>query len=275
LLDVARIDVSPDVYLDEIGEVVARFDQRTQDSGNRSYGVVVEGERHFVKTAGAPDDKRWHLDHAGRTALLHNAIELARSCSHPALPSLRNVFDSPHGPALVYEWAEGELIRVRAARRDDPESSFQRFRRLPSDEILAALDTVYDLHRELAARGWIAGDFYDGTLIYDFDRRVMHVVDLDSYHRGPLTNEVGRMFGSTRFMAPEEFQLGAPIDERTTVFTLGRTAAVLLADGTLDRGPFRSSDALHAIVARACRDARDGRYASVAAFVEAWRAARR
>ncbi len=41
LLDVARIDVSPDVYLDEIGEVVARFDQRTQDSGNRSYGVVV------------------------------------------------------------------------------------------------------------------------------------------------------------------------------------------------------------------------------------------
>ena len=43
------------------------------------------------------------------------------------------------------------------------------------------------------------------------------------------------MFGSSRFMAPEEFERGALIDERTNVFTMGRTAAVLLADGTLHR----------------------------------------
>ena len=77
-------------------------------------------------------------------------------------------------------------------------------------------------------------DFYDGAMIYDFDRHRVHAIDLDSYHMGPFTNRMGRMFGSTRFMAPEEFELEATIDERTTVFTMGRTAAVLISDGSLD-----------------------------------------
>ena len=88
---------------------------------------------------------------------------------------------------------------------------------------------IYDVHRRLAERGWIACDFYDGSVIYDFDRGVPHLVDLDNYQPGPFVNDMGRMFGSTRFMAPEEFTRGARIDERTTVFTMGRAAAVFLA----------------------------------------------
>ena len=81
---------------------------------------------------------------------------------------------------------------------------------------------------------------------------------------------MGRMFGSTRFMAPEEFELGARIDERTTLFSLGRAAALFLSDGTLDRAPFRASDALYQVVAQACAPAPDQRFASVADFFSAW-----
>jgi serine/threonine-protein kinase len=140
---------------------------------------------------------------------------------------------------------------------------------------MGALDVVYELHAELAQSGWIAVDFYDGCMIYDFARREMHLVDLDNYRDAPSTNNMGRMFGSTRFMAPEEFELGAPIDERTTVFTMGRTAAALLSDGTLDRLPFRGSDALHEVVRRACRSDRSERFPSMAEFTAAWRHARR
>ena len=35
------------------------------------------------------------------------------------------------------------------------------------------------------AHGWIAVDFYDGCLIYDFDRRDIHIVNLEHYHRIP------------------------------------------------------------------------------------------
>ncbi|RKU07061.1 hypothetical protein C6502_17440 [Candidatus Poribacteria bacterium] len=81
---------------------------------------------------------------------------------------------------------------------------------------------------------------------------------------------MGRMFGSSRFMAPEELEWGARIDERTTVFTMGRTAAVLLSDGTLERRPFRGSDALYDVVRHACHDDREKRYGSMATFFAAW-----
>ena len=82
------------------------------------------------------------------------------------------------------------------------------------------------------------------------------------------------MFGSSRFMAPEEFERGARIDERTTVFTMGRTAAVLLSDGTLERRPFRGSNALYEVVRRACYEDPGKRYDSMAAFFAAWMDAR-
>lgn len=275
LLDVSPIDQPADAYLRAIGGVFAVFDSRTQDSGNISYGIQMGEERYFVKTAGDPDDLRHFLPHPARVTLLRNAVRMARDCDHPALPRLHQVIESPNGPLLVYEWLEGERVGVPGAEREDPGSSFQRFRNLPASEITRALDVVYNLHDVLARSGWIAVDFYDGSMIYDFARREMHVFDLDSYRDAPSTNDMGRMFGSTRFMAPEEFERGAPIDERTTVFTMGRTAAVFLSDGTLERLPFRGSDALYDIIRRACREDRRERFPSLAEFCDAWREARR
>ncbi len=270
LLDVENIEQTPDVYLNSVGNVFAVFDERSQDSGNISYGVQTAQGRYFVKTAGNPDDPNPFLSHSERVSLFRNAVRLRRSCDHPTLPSLYQVVESPHGPLLVYQWVEGELLRVEAAMRDDPRSTFQRFRRLPSHEIIRALNLVYELHHQLAQLGWIAVDFYDGCLIYDFPCRKLHIVDLDHYCEGPFINRMGRMFGSSRFMAPEEFERDAHIDERTTVFTMGRTAAVLLSNGTLEHRPFRGSDALYEVVRRACDSDREKRYDSMAAFFAAW-----
>ena len=274
LLDVERIEQAPDIYLNAVGCVFAVFDERSQDSGNISYGVQTPQGRYFVKTAGYPDDPNPFLSHSERVSLLRNAVRLWQSCDHPTLPPLHQVIESPTGPLLVYQWVDGELIRVDAAMRDDPQSTFQRFRQLPSHEIIRALDLVYELHHQLAQLGWVAVDFYDGCLIYDFDHQKLHIVDLDHYCEGPFINEMGRLFGSSRFMAPEEFERGARIDERTTVFTMGRTAAVLLSDGTLERGPFRGSDALYDVLRHACCDDLSERYDSVATFFAAWMDAR-
>lgn len=274
LLDTRRTEETPGAYLKAAGEVFAVFGEQTQDSGNISYGVRVGGERFFVKTAGRPDDPRPYSPHPIRVALLRNAACLSGGCDHPALPRLYNVIESPDGPLLVYEWVDGELLGVSRERRDDPHSPHQRFRRLPPEEILQALDVIFEVHHRLARLGWIAVDFYDGSLIYDFERGQVHLVDLDNYCQGPFTNEMGRMFGSTRFMAPEEFQLGAPIDERTNVFTMGRTVSVFLSDGTLNREAFRGTDPLYEVMRRACREGRDERFESMAAFCAAWAGAR-
>jgi serine/threonine-protein kinase len=206
--------------------------------------------------------------------ILRNAVRLSQSCSHPALPTLHRVIESPVGPMLVYEWRKGELLSAPRALRDNPTSSYQRFRSLPTPVILPALDTIFDLHRELSRLGWIAVDFYDGCLIYDFTTADLSIIDLDCYRPTPFTNAMGRMFGSTRFMAPEEFELGARIDEATNVFVMGRAAALFLGDGTLDFRAFRGSEALHRVVVRACQPERSERFASMAEFHDAWQTVR-
>src|SRR5688572_28558894 len=112
------------------GPVFAVFD--AQDSGNVSYGVEVAGQKYFVKTAGDPANRSCVLDHAARVALLRNAVDVARSCTHRCLPALQRVIESPAGPLLVYDWIAGELVGVPRARRDDPTSAYQRLRALPS-----------------------------------------------------------------------------------------------------------------------------------------------
>ena len=239
-----------------LGDVFTTFD--TQDSGNVSYGVRVGERRFFVKTAGRADDS----EHAARVARLRNAVAIATCCQHHALSVLDHVIESPSGPLLVYDWFDGELLGVSSARRDDPTSSFARFRALSPDVIAAALTTIYDLHAELARAGWVAVDFYDGCLMYDFALQELRVIDLDMYSRGPFTNTMGRLFGSTRFMAPEEFELGARIDERTTVFNLGRAAFVFLDE--------RGTTPQRAAATRACNPDSAARFATVADFLEAW-----
>jgi serine/threonine protein kinase, bacterial len=273
LLKIQMIAQSPADFLKSTSQVFAVFDERTQDSGNISYGVLAGARRFFVKTAGMPENSKAHLSHEQRVELLRNAVSFRRSVDHHSFPELLNVIDSPHGPMLVYEWIPGELIGVERSRRADPTSPFQRFRALPSSDLLTGLNVVFDLHRSAAELGWVAVDFYDGAMIYDFATKALRLIDLDNYRDRPFTNEMGRMFGSTRFMAPEEFELGAIIDEVTTVFTMGRVISVFLSDGTLEITPFRGGMSLYEVMIRACQPERIERFPSMESFHAAWLAA--
>lgn len=103
---------SPGDFLRSTGQVFAVFDERTQDSGNISYGVLAGARPFFVKTAGMPENSKAHLPHEQRVALLRNAVSFRRRVDHHSLPELLNVIESPHGPMLVYEWVPGELLGV-------------------------------------------------------------------------------------------------------------------------------------------------------------------
>ena len=273
LLNRKAIEQAPGDYLLSVGTIFAEFGAQTQDSGNVSYGVQVGGERYFVKTAGLVDDQHPLLDHPARVALLRNAVRLSASVSHPILPILRGVVESPSGPMLVYPWLEGELLGVPRESRNDPASALHRFRSLPSAVIQACLGDIFALHTVLSEAGWIAYDFYDGSLLYDFAAARLWAVDLDMYRDDPFRNDMGEMFGSSRFKAPEESQRGAFIDDRTTVFVMGRTVLVFLSDGTLNFEAFRGPRALFDVVVQACQPDRTHRFASMSAFYHAWLAA--
>lgn len=243
-----------------LGETFTIFDDRTQDSGHVSYGVeAADGRRRFAKTSGASDAR-----HPERVSMLLRAAELQVDVEHPGLVRLESVIEVDDGVVVVYDWFNGELLNSPRAERDHPDAPGSRFRALPAAEIAAALDVLIDLHVELEAAGWVSGDLYDGCLMYDFDHRQLKVIDFECYRRGTYVNDVGRMFGSTRFMAPEEFTLGCVIDSRTTVYNLGRMLAYYLP---LD-DPHPD---IAAVVAHAVAEEPQHRPQSLAAFQAEWR----
>jgi len=203
--------------LSALGTTFAVFDSRTQDSGHVSYGVQdAHGRRWFVKTSGDASDSPGGATNAQRRAALRRSAAVSIAVPHPGLIPTEHLVEAPDAVLLVSAWFDGQLLRSPPERRHDAAEPVNRFRRLPADEIGAALDVVVDLHVLLAAVGWTSGDLYDGSLLYDFDVKSIKVIDFEAYRKGPYRNEVGRLPGSTRFMAPEEHTFGATVDETHT-----------------------------------------------------------
>lgn len=265
VLDVDHLRVDPEAYLRERAEIFAAF--RQQDSGCHALGIALGDERWFVKFS----------VEARAVPSLERAVAFHRDVVHPAVIPLRSAIRTPSGLALVYPWVDGEVLYgapvTGPVKRLDPEGPHARFRSLSVTEILDALEAIFDAHLAVAAQGLVAVDLYDGCFIYDFQTRTVRLCDLDEYRPGPFVVQEQRLPGSRRFMAPEEFRRGAVIDQRTTVFNLGRTAQVLLDEGDLD-GRFRGGPRLAEVAGRATRDDPADRFACVADFLEAWRAAR-
>jgi serine/threonine-protein kinase len=83
LIEIKIIDQSPGDFLRSIGQVFAVFDERTQDSGNISYGVLASDRRFFVKTAGMPENSKAHLLHEQRSGVAQKCRLISPKCQTP------------------------------------------------------------------------------------------------------------------------------------------------------------------------------------------------
>ena len=72
-------------------------------------------------------------------------------------------------------------------------------------------------------------------------------------------------WGSSHFMSPEEFSLGAVIDEITNVYAMGATAFALFSDS--NRSPEKWPD----VVKWAVSDERGERQQSIRQLIKEWR----
>lgn len=264
-------------FLKQFGEVFSVFDE--QDSGNISFGVDTGIEKLFVKYAGAKT-----IDYSGDPGevveRLKKAMPLYDALRHPFLIELRDHFCVNEGYAGIFTWFPGECMHAHWAfspqeKYSHPDSPSYRYKHLPLERLLKSLDVIYAFHEHVVRKGYVAIDFYDGSILYDFSQHCTKICDIDCYDKLPHTNTMGRMWGSTRFMSPEEFEYGAVIDEVTNVFTMGATAFAVLADDT-DRSfeKWNGSEALYEVACKAVNPDRDQRYHSISAFRHAWNSAR-
>ena len=262
-------------WIHQIGTVFCVFDK--QDSGNLCFGVSRGEERYFVKYAGAvtgrcPDEPCRAVERLKASGQVYRDLRRA-----PGLIRLQDCFQTEYGYAQVFDWVEGECMHAhwtfdQFEKYTDPRSSFYRFTHLPLEEKLSAMQTVVGFLCFAEKAGYTAVDFYDGSLLYDFDRKRMHICDVDLFQKGPIINRMGKFWGSSRLQSPEEQTMGAVVDSVSNVFMLGARMFDLLGGGgrgrCLEQWP--AGESRYRVALRAVEPKREARYPSISAFADAW-----
>lgn len=250
-------------FLSNYGRVFKVYDQ--QQSGNLCFGVAQEGRRIFVKYAGArtlfyqgePEDA---------VERLKATVPIYRDLAHPRLIRMLSAGPAGDGFALVFDWVD-----AICADKKYPEDH-ARFVLLPVETRLQIFAEILEFHIAVAARRYVALDFYDGNILWDEQNRRTIVCDIDFYQRSPYVGSMG-LWGSTRFISPEERTTGARIDEITNVYTMGATAFSLFADSCREEARWPFSAATYDVVRRAVRSDRSQRQQSIRQLRAEWMAA--
>lgn len=251
-------------FMKEYGTVFKVFDD--QDSGNICFGTEKDGQRYFVKFAGVPTE-RYGGDPADAISRLKATLPIYSDLKHESLIDLIEAKEIGDGFAMVFKWTDGDCMgRMYPA-------AHRRFMELPINDRLAVFSDILSFMECVASRNYVAIDFYDGSIMYDFANGKTTICDIDLFRKQPCVNNMGRMWGSSRFQSPEEYQLGADIDEITNVYTLGATAFALFDEYNRTREKWQLSDKLFGIATRAVSDDRANRQQTIRQFTAEWEAA--
>jgi aminoglycoside phosphotransferase (APT) family kinase protein len=251
-------------FIQKYGKVFKVFDD--QDYGNICFGTEKDGERYFVKFAGAPTEQ-YNGDPADAVARLKATVPVHKALRHKNLIEYIGSEEIGGGFAMIFKWVDGECMgRMYPASR-------QRFMTMPIETRLHVFRDVLSFFEYIASGGYVAIDFYDSSIMYDFDKKHTTICDIDFYCKMPYTNDMGRMWGSSHFQSPEELQLGATIDEITNVYTLGATAFALFSNYNRSREAWPLNDKTFNVVSKAVSDDRQYRQQSIKLFIKEWEAA--
>jgi len=224
--------------------------------------------RYFVKFAGAPT-ARSSVSTDEAIKRIKNTVPIYDDLKHPVLSKLIEVKEIGGGFAMIFEWTDAECMG-----RQYPISR-NKFMEMPVKVRFEVFDEILEFHNYVIKQGYVAIDFYDGCIMYDFKSGQTVLCDIEFYSKMPYTNPIGRMWGSSRFMSPEEFELGAQIDEITNVYTMGATAFAFFGD---DRNKcyetWTLNDSLFNVAKKAISNERTDRQQSIKQFITEWESAK-
>lgn len=211
-------------FLSKYGKVFCVFDKN--DSGNISFGMEKGNEKYFVKVAGVKTAEACR-DTWEAVEVLKKAMPVYEILKHPALIELFEHYQLDDLYIAVFRWAEGDCLFdhwnfENYAKNPQLQSPKSRFKKLSIRNRLKSVSTMFEFLVHVESKGYVAVDFYDGSIMYDFDNDTTTICDIDFFQKRPTLNNMGEEYwGTKRLKAPEEYTYGAVIDETTNVFTLG------------------------------------------------------
>ena len=210
-------------WLNNHGTVFSVIDET--GSGCISFGIKKNDKKYFFKIAGAKTVNA-EISEEESIKLLKEAVVKYKDIKHENLIKLVDAFEYKEFYVVIYEYAEGECLfdhwnfdRYEKTKEITP---MVKFKSLPVEKRLKVADKLFSFFESFIGAGYVAVDFYDSSIIYNFENDDVTFCDIDLFRKMPTVNDLGKdYFGTKRLKAPEENELGATIDEQTSLFTLG------------------------------------------------------
>ncbi len=248
-------------FLSKYGKIFKVFDD--QDSGNICFGVEKDNAKYFIKFAGAPTE-RSTISAEEAMANLKYTTSIYKDLKHDSLIKYISDEEVGGGYAVIFEWVNAECMgRMYPLSR-------KKFMTMSLEKKMQVFEDILIFHKHVAEQNYVAIDFYDGSVMYDFENEKTIICDIDFYSKTPYINEMGRMWGSSKMMSPEEFQKGMAIDEITNVYNMGAFAFALFSDYDRSKDSWTLSKKLYNVVIKAISDDRGNRHQSIGQLLKDW-----
>ena len=211
-------------WVNNYGTVFSVIDET--GSGCISFGVEKNNKKYFIKIADAKTVEA-EISEQESINLLKEAVDKYKNIHHPNLIKYIDSFTINEFFAVIFEFAEGECLFDHwnfEKYKNNPSilTPNQRFKKLDINKRLDVVYKLFSFFETFIGAGYVAVDFYDSSIIYNFKNNETTFCDIDLFRKLPSTNDLGKeYYGTKRLKAPEENELGATIDEKTNEFTLG------------------------------------------------------
>lgn len=210
-------------WLNNYGTAFSVIDET--GSGCISFGIKKNDKKYFFKIAGAKTVNA-EISEEESIKLLKEAVVKYKDIKHENLIKLVDAFEYKEFYVVIYEYAEVECLfdhwnfdRYEKTKEITP---MMKFKSLPVEKRLNVAYKLFSFFESFIDAGYVAVDFYDSSIIYNFENDDVTFCDIDLFRKMPTVNDLGKdYFGTKRLKAPEENELGATIDEQTSLFTLG------------------------------------------------------
>jgi RIO-like serine/threonine protein kinase len=62
---------------------------------------------------------------------------------------------------------------------------------MPVENKMQVFEDIMEFHAHVAAKGYVAIDFYDGSILYDYDNEKVIICDIDFYQKSPYVGDMG------------------------------------------------------------------------------------
>ena len=263
-------------FLNEYDNVFEVFDKN--DSGNISFGVQKGLEKFFVKYAGYKTSN-YSGDINSAINVLKNAKNNYSVLKCETLVKMINTFETSQGFGIVFEWFNGENLFPHWTfdeidRYSDPRSPYYKFRQLDLKYKYQVIDKIFEFLIFVNNSGYIAVDFYDGSLMYNFESHCLKICDIDLFKSTKhIINLEGESYwGSSRIKSPEENKVGSIIDVRSNVYNLGKIIQCLVGNEfNPNLEDWELSKRKYLIVEKSLNENPNKRYDSVEEFHYFWK----